>query len=388
MKHEGVRRHALVTGFPGFIARRLVRKLAAADDALMMTLVVEPSQLALAEKELGRLDATFSESGTPIAKRVRLMSGDITWMDVGLSGAEFRDLTGEITEVYHLAAAHALGGDKTRIALVNVQGTSNVLSLARSMKHLERFVHFSSAYVSGDRRGVILEDELEEGQSFRNAYEASKHKAETIVRRSAERVPVTIIRPAGVVGDSRTGEIDRFDSVYHIGMLLAASPAATTIPLPGAGDAPLNLVPVDYLIDAVHAIVSREDSLGKTYHVVDPNPLSSRGVYERIAERAGRKLPRYTVSPNLTKALLRIPGFERFAAVSHEAVDYLNHMAFYNSRNTMAALEGTGIRCPQFDEYVDNLMRYVRDYFDRADQENRRGTEAPRSSPGNTVVSS
>jgi thioester reductase-like protein len=364
-------RHALVTGFPGFIARRLVRKLIASDDALSMTLVVEPSQMALAEKERASLETSFSESGAPISERVRLMSGDITWMDIGLSGAEFRELTAEITEVYHLAAAHALGGDKTRVARVNVEGTSNVLGLSRSMKNLERFVHFSSAYVSGDRRGVILEDELEEGQSFRNTYEASKHKAETIVRRAVERVPITVIRPAGVVGDSRTGEIDRFDSVYHIGMLLAASPAATTIPLPGAGNAPLNLVPVDYLIDAVHAIVSREDSVGKTYHVVDPNPLSSRGVYERIAERAGRKLPRYHVSPNLTKALLRIPGFERFASVSHEAVDYLNNMAFYNSRNTMAALEGTGIRCPQFDDYVDNLMRYVRDYFERADRDTR-----------------
>ena len=70
----------------------------------------------------------------------------------------------------------------------------------------------------------------------------------------------------------------------------------------------------------------------------------------------------------LTKALLKIPGLERFAAVSAQAIDYLNHMAFYNSKNTMDALEGTGIRCPQFDEYVDNLMRFVRDYFDRADK--------------------
>lgn len=357
-------RIAMVTGFPGFIARRLVRKLTAADDALTVILIAEPSQGAFAEQEIERLG---------IKDRVKLMIGDVTWMDVGLSGAEFRELTGEITEVYHLAAAHALGGDKERIAAVNVQGTSNVLGLARAMKKLERFVHFSSAYVSGNRSGVILEAELESGQAFRNVYESSKYKAEVIVRRAAERVPVTIIRPAGVVGDSRTGEIDRFDSVYHIGMLLAASPAATTIPLPGDGRAPLNLVPVDYLIDAVHAIVSRNDTVGKTFHVVDPNPLSSRGVYEAIAERAGRKLPKYHVSPNLTKALLKIPGMERFAAVSGEAIDYLNHMAFYNARNTVDALEGTGIRCPHFEEYVDNLMRYVRDYFDRAAPSARAG---------------
>lgn len=371
-------RIALVTGFPGFIARRLVRKLIASDDALSMVLLAEPSQAALAEKEIATLEASLSGSSPPLRERVRLMIGDVTWMDIGLSGAEFRALTGEITEVFHLAAAHALGGDKARISSVNVQGTSNVLGVARAMKKLERFVHFSSAYVSGSRNGVILEGELERGQSFRNVYESSKYKAEVLVQRAAERVPVTVIRPAGVVGDSRTGEIDRFDSIYHIAMLLAASPAATTIPLPGDGRAPLNLVPVDFLIDAVHAIVSMPDSVGKTFHVVDPNPLSSRGVYEAIAERAGRKLPRYHVSPNLTKVLLKIPGLERFAAVSAQAIDYLNHMAFYNSKNTMDALEGTGIRCPSFEEYVDNLMRYVRDYFDRAD----RGVDARATANG------
>lgn len=365
-------RHALVTGFPGFISRRLVRKLLATDDDLRMTLVSEPSQQALGEEELQHLEATV-HAGGPIRERVKLMTGDVTWMDLGLSGAEFRALVSDVTEIYHLAAVHSLGGDKDLVTAVNVQGTSNVLALARAMKQLDRFVHFSSAYVSGDRTGVILEEELECGQNFHNVYEASKHRAELLVRRAADRLPVTIIRPAGVVGDSRTGEIDRFDSVYHIGMLLAASPVATTIPLPGAGRAPLNLVPVDYLIDAVHAIAVEPSTVGRTFHVVDPNPLSSRGVYEAIAARTGRKLPKYQMSPNLTKALLRIPGLERFAAVSHQAIDYLNHMAFYNSRNTMDALEGTGIQCPQFEEYVDNLMRYVRDYFDRAD----RGASSP-----------
>lgn len=339
----------------------------AVDDDLRITLVTEPSQKVLAEKEIAHLEATVS-SQPGLRERVRLVTGDVTWMDIGLSGIEFRYLTSEVTEVYHLAALHAVGGDRELLTSVNVQGTSNVLALARAMKKLERFVHFSSAYVSGDRVGVILEEELDCGQGFRNPYEASKHRAEVLVRRARDRLPVTIVRPAGVVGDSRTGEIDRFDSVYHLGILLAASPVAFTVPLPGDGRAPLNLIPVDYLIDAVSAIVSKPDTVGKTFHVVDPNPLSVRGVYELIAARTGRRLPRYHVSANLTKVLLRIPGLERFAAVSAQAIDYLNHMAFYNSRNTADALDGTGLRCPSFEEYVDNLMRYVREYFDRADR--------------------
>lgn len=100
--------------------------------------------------------------------------------------------------------------------------------------------------------------------------------------------------------------------------------------------------------------------------MVDPNPLPARRVYESIAARAGKRLPRYSVPVNLTKALLRIPGLERFAAVSHQAIDYLDNMAFYNSRNTMSAIDGTGLVCPHFEAYVDVLMQYVRDYFERA----------------------
>jgi nucleoside-diphosphate-sugar epimerase len=147
--------------------------------------------------------------------------------------------------------------------------------------------------------------------------------------------------------------------------LFVASPAVIPLPLPGAGLAPLNLVPVDFVIDAIHAIVSRPETVGRTFHVVDPNPLSTRRVYETIAERAGKKLSRYKVPQNLTKALLRIPQLERFAPVSHHALDYLNHMAFYNSRNVSAALEGSGLQCPPFESYVEQLMSFAKRELDR-----------------------
>lgn len=357
-------RHVLVTGYPGFIARRLVKKLLLSDDRMRLTVLAEPSQEEAARAEVTRLDQGTGDLVDE--ERIQVVAADITAMDSGLSGAEYRELTSGVTEIYHLAAINTLGADRRKAEAVNVQGTAHLLALARAMDRLERFVHFSSAYVSGDRRGVIMEDELEVGQAFRNTYEATKHQAEVLVERAKGRLPITVIRPSAVVGDSRTGEIDRFDSVYHFGMLLVASPVAIPVPIAGEGRAPLNLVPVDYVVDAVHAIASEPETVGKTFHVVDPNPLPARRVYEAIAERAGRKMPKLQVSPNLTKALLRIPGMERFAAVSHQAIDYLNHMTFYNSRNTADALEGTGIACPKFEDYVENLMQYVRDYFERA----------------------
>lgn len=350
-------RHAFVTGYPGFIARRLVRKLLSADDTLRITALVESSRLEAGEAAVERLRAL--DTGHTMAERVSLVTGDVTAMDVGLSGAEYRALVESVTEVYHLAAVHQLGVARPKAESVNVHGTRNVLAFGRELTALERFTHFSSAYVSGDRTGVILEKELDEGQGFRNPYEATKCAAERLVRDAGGQMPVTIIRPSAVVGDSQTGAIDRFDGVYHVGLLLAASP--TSIPIPGSGRAPLNIVPVDYLVDAVHAIVTKPDTIGQTFHVVDPNPLSARGVYQALAERLGKKLPRYTVSPNLTKALLRIPGLERVAPQSRQVIDYLNHMAFYNCANTVDVLDGTGIRCPRFESYVDKLVQYVRD---------------------------
>ncbi|MFO0724996.1 MAG: SDR family oxidoreductase [Myxococcota bacterium] len=344
-------RHALVTGYPGMIARRLVKKLLGTDDQLFITALIEASEAERAEAELLRIGA---------GDRLRVMTGDVTAMDLGLSGGEYRKLLDQTTEVYHLAALQRLGVDRALADRVNVRGTQNVLDFAGSLRHLERMVHFSSAFVSGSRVGVIREEELEHGSGFRNPYEATKYQAELRVREAQKRLPITIVRPSAVVGDSRTGEIDRMEGVYQFLILIAASPAAFPIPLPGAGSAPLHLVPVDFVVDAVHAIASMAETIGKTYHIVDPSPWSARGVYELVAERSGRRAPRYSVSPNLTKALLRIPGLERFAPLSHQVVDYLNQLAFYAPANTLDALEGTGIRCPRLESYIDNLIAYVR----------------------------
>lgn len=349
-----------MTGYPGFIAKKLVKKLLATDDRLRITALVEPAKLDAAEADIARLGGA----------RVKTVTGDISAMDLGLSGDEYRRLIGDVTEIWHLAAIHKLGVDRATAERINVQGTRNVAELALAIHSIDRFVHFSSAFVSGSRVGVIREEELETGAGFRNPYEATKHQAEVLLRARGDRLPLTVFRPSAVVGDSRSGEIDRFDGIYHFGIMLAASPAAIAIPLPGDGRAPLNIVPVDYVVDAVHAITAQPETIGKTFHIVDPNPLSAQGVYELIARRSGKKPPKYHVSANLTKALLRMPGLERFAPVSHQVVDYLNHMAFYSSANTMDALEGTGIRCPRFETYVDNLITYVRQ------QPSRPGTTA------------
>ena len=176
----------LVTGYPGFIGTRLVRGLARAHrDGARVVLLVQPQHAAAARAELAALGA----------RRAEVIEGDVEQMHLGLSGTEFKALAASVTDVWHLAAISWLGADPRYVRRVNVEGTRNVLELAQRAPRLARLNHFSTALVSGDRAGVILEDELAMGQRFHNAYEESKHEAELLVRRAQAELPATIYRP-------------------------------------------------------------------------------------------------------------------------------------------------------------------------------------------------
>ena len=177
------------------------------------------------------------------------------------------------------------------------------------------------------------------------------------------QLPCTVLRPSIVVGDSRTGEIDRFEGPYSIAMLLVTSPLQVPVPLPGDGVAPLNVVPVDYVVAASLAISHDQRAIGRTFHLVDPNPSSSRRVYELIAARSGKKLPRLSLGYKLTDALLKVPGLERLTREQRMAIAYVNHLSFFSSRNTLELLDGSGVRCPPIESYLDALISYVKSEY-------------------------
>lgn len=341
--------NAFVTGYPGFIGKRLVRYLAQANPSARITLLVQPKFLKEAQGYVNKL----------CGAQVEVISGDIVDMHLGLSGPEYQRLTNDITHIFHLAAISYLGMPYQTARKVNVEGTRGVLELARECQKLQRFVHFSTCYVSGDRVGVIAEDELEQGQGFRNVYEETKYEAERLVHRAKASLPITIIRPSTVVGDSTTGEIDRFEGPYYLGMLLVLSPLVLPLPLPGNGVAPLNVVPVDFVVRATWALAQKPEAIGKTVHLVDPNPMSARRVYELIAERAHKKLPRFSISARATDLFLRIPGVEKLARPQRAAIHYVNHLALYNCRTALELLDGTGVRCPALSSYLDRLVDFA-----------------------------
>jgi thioester reductase-like protein len=344
-----------VTGYPGFIGKRLVDHIARSDPSSRIYLLVQPKFVKDARRYAEHLRGG----------EVEIVTGDIVDMHLGLSGDEYTRLCSEVTDIFHLAAIYYLGVPRDTAWRVNVEGTRNVIELARDCAGLRRLNHFSTCYVSGDRVGVIAEDELEMDQSFRNAYEETKFHAEKLVRRAAETLPVTIYRPSSVVGDSRTGEIDRFEGPYYLGILLVTSPLAVPLPLPGNGVAPLNVVPVDFVVEATWALSRDPRAVGKTCHLVDPNPMSARRVYEVIAEKANKKLPRFHLSAKAADVMLRIPFLEKVARPQRAAISYVNHLAIYNCHNTLTLLDGTGIQCPPLSSYLDKLVEYVRDYYRR-----------------------
>ncbi len=342
----------VVTGWPGFIGRRLVRRLAEQldrdRDQIVLFTRTRHVEAARAELDLLGMRGTVAE-------------GDVASMHLGLSGAEYRQLAGDATEIWHLAALYDLAADTTAIRAVNLEGTRHVLELARAAPRLVRLHHFSTAFVSGDREGVILEDDLETGQRFHDAYERSKFDAERLVRHAMAELPATVYRPSIVVGDSRTGEVDRFEGPYYLAILLVASPMA--VPLPGDGRGPLNVVPVDFVIDAALSIGANPAAAGKTVHLVDPAPLSARKVYELIAARSGKTLPAVAFPHRVLEALLGLPFLERLARPQRDVIRLVNRFALYNCEHQLELLAGTGIRCPPITSYLDRLIDFVKAYF-------------------------
>ncbi len=345
----------LVTGYPGFIGKRLVEHIARNDPRGHLFLLAQPKFLEEARTRAKRLKGAAAE----------VLSGDVTDLHLGLSGEEVARVTERVTDIFHLAAASHFTVSRDTATRVNVDGTRNVLELARECTHLRRFNHFSTCHVAGDRVGIIAEDELDRGQSFRNPYEESKFQGEQLVARAGATLPVTIFRPSTVVGDSTTGEVDRFEGPYALAILMVMSPLVVPLPLPGGGAAPLNVVPVDFVVQAAWAISRDPGGAGGTFQLVDPNPMSTGRVYELIAERSHRPTVRFNFPARAADVFMRLPLLEKLARPQRAALSYVNQMAFFTSPATQSLLEASGVRCPPLPSYLERLVAYVSDVYQR-----------------------
>lgn len=346
----------LVTGFPGFIGRRLVRALLDESDDATVVAVVEPRML----------DAAAGVAAEIGEDRIELVAGDIRERGLGLESADLDRLKAETTKVFHLAAIYNLAVPKELAQAVNVEGTGNVLELCEQMENLERLAYVSTAYVGGKRTGIVYEHELEMGQDFKNHYESTKFQAEVWVRQMLDKVPTTILRPAIVVGDSQTGETEKFDGPYYILRTISRMDkrgmAATQF---GDSNASFNVVPVDYIVKAIVAAAGEQSTLGETLHLVDPDPLSSLELFEIFSRLyAGREL-RGKVPAGLVKGALRIRKIsEQFGGAPPESIEYLNHPVTYDTRRAVDLLGPLGLAPPPFPEYAQAIVDFFKAHED------------------------
>jgi thioester reductase-like protein len=352
MARAGYDEVVLLTGYPSFGARRMVEELVKGPSRTLVHAIVRAKSLTEAE---AALDALPLEQ----RRRVNLIEGDAAAMDLGLSGAELRTLTPEIDRIHHMAQISYLGADRKLAEQVNVCGAREVLEVAELCTSLRCLVYHSTAQVSGDRTGLVLEDELDKGQTFRNAVEETLAHGERIVRAKMRKLPIAVVRPTIIVGDSHTGEVDRFDGPYFLILLIVTSPPELPLPLPGRGDALLHLVPIDYVVRAAQAIGRDPRAPGRTFHIGDPGPLTARRVFELVASAGGRRSPRGFIPANLTKALLRTPGLDRLAKSPRAFLEALATPVSYSFANTTELLADTDVRCPPFESYVEGLVEYV-----------------------------
>ena len=344
------------TGFPGFIGTRVVAKLLRADADQRVAVLVESKMADRAREAASRLDG----------QRVEILEGDISDRRLGLSDEQLGRLREEVTIAYHLAAIYDLAVPLEIAQRVNVDGTGNVLEFCASCERFQRLHYVSTAYVAGDRTGVVYEHELAFGQGFKNHYESTKFQAELWVREAMDDVPVTIYRPAIVVGDSKTGETQKFDGPYYMLRTIArALRMGGRIPQFGASAAPFNVVPVDFVVDALTAAAADEASVGETLHLVDPDPISSLELMKTLSRAYADREPSYKLPSKAVELSLRSKTVRRaFSGAPPESIVYLNHPVRFDTRRASDLLARHGLRCPRFEEYVEPVVGFFKTHED------------------------
>lgn len=350
-----------MTGFPGFIGKRLVDRLIGKDPEASFIFLIEQPLQKMAEDSIAALD----QRHPGLTRRCRLVPGDITHERLGLNAQTYTEVTAATTHVWHLAAIYNLAVHASVAYRVNVLGTANVLDFCADCAALARLDYVSTCYVSGMRGGLVLENDLDEGQDFKNHYESTKCWAEMEVRRRMPRMPIAIHRPAIVVGDSRTGETDKYDGPYVVINLLAKLPAWIPMVNIGQGNALVNLVPVDFLVDAMAEIWTREEALGQTVQLADPRPHTSREIMEGILTALNYRKPLAAVPEGLVDQALSLALVRKLTGIPRQSLIYFNHEVEYDTTVQRQLLEGSGIGCPDFLSILPTLTDFVRQHPDQ-----------------------
>jgi NAD(P)-dependent dehydrogenase (short-subunit alcohol dehydrogenase family) len=361
-----------VTGATGFIGRRLVKALLARRGSTVYFLVRPGSE--------GKIADLLKTWGTTKARAISI-SGDLTAKKLGVGADDIKLLKSQkIDAVYHLAAVYDLSADEESQIRVNVEGTRNMVEFAKAIEagHVH---HVSSIAAAGLYEGVFREDMFDEAEGLDHPYFMTKHESEKIVRKEC-KLPWTVYRPAAVVGDSRTGEMDKIDGPYYFFKLIQRMRQILPPWFPSVGleGGRINIVPVDFVVAALdHISHAKIDTRGKCYHLVDPMGYRVGDVLDIIGRAA--HAPKMNVFVNaallgfipksVKKGLMALAPVRRIRSavmkdlgLPEDILQMVNYPTRFDRRETDAALKGSGIECPNLHDYAWRLWDYWERHLD------------------------
>ena len=353
-----------VTGATGFIGKRLVKKLLERKGSVVYFL--------LRKESAGKVAELRGYWGVGATRAVPVF-GDLTARKLGVSSEDVKKLKGQIDHFHHLAAVYDLSADAESQVAVNIEGTRNTVDFARAID-AGHFHLVSSIAAAGLYEGVFREDMFEEAEGLDHPYFMTKHESEKIVRQDC-KMPWTVYRPAMVVGDSQTGEMDKIDGPYYFFKLIQRirqllPPWMPTVGLEGGR---VNIVPVDFVVNAIN-VISHQPSIGKKcFHLVDPVGYRVGDVLD-IFSRAAHA-PRMNLFINaallgfipkgIKKSLMAIAPVRRVRnailkdlGLPEDMLTFVNYPTRFDCRETLAALKGSGVQCPNLKDYAWRLWDY------------------------------
>lgn len=350
------------TGFPGFIATELIKGLVKKGKLKKGYALVQESQLARASSEAEKIMTELN-----VSIPFEIIPGDITLPNLGMSEKDRTNLQIEALTMWHLAAIYDLAVKEEIAWKVNVEGTKMVCEFVRSHPQIERFLYFSTAYVAGVREGLLLETELIRPKAFKNHYEETKFEAEVLVEQLKSVAAVTIIRPGIVRGHSITGETIKFDGPYFFMNMIDKLKWMPFIPYVGKSNAHINVVPVDYVIDASIYLAGHTIASGCTVHLTDPSPHLVEDVYRAMVTELTGKEPKGRFPRKLAEKGLASKRLQQKLNVEVETLDYLTWNATFDTTIAEQLLMDSGISCADFLDSIPSMTAFYNNNKDNAD---------------------
>ncbi|MFC7410794.1 SDR family oxidoreductase [Hydrogenophaga atypica] len=362
--------HYFVTGATGFIGKRLVKKLLERKGSTVSFLIRQES--------LGKVAELRSHWGVSAARAVPVV-GDLKARKLGVSAEDIKKLKGQVDHFFHLAAVYDLSADEDSQVAVNVDGTRHTVELAKAID-AGHFHHVSSIAAAGLYEGVFREDMFDEAENLDHPYFMTKHESEKIVRQECKGA-WTVYRPAMVVGDSTTGEMDKIDGPYYFFKLIQRMRQILPPWMPSVGleGGRINIVPVDFVVDALNVISHQKDVAGRCFHLVDPVGYRVGDVLD-IFSRAAHA-PRMNLFVNaallgfipksVKKGLMALAPVRRIRnavmtdlGLPEDMLTFVNYPTRFDCRETTAALKGSGVTCPNLKDYAWRLWDYWERHLD------------------------